>query len=154
MDLSIADDLDKTERLSPNLVRYESRVRRRNRGEMDISEDENQINNEFWPIEHPIEPPDEDQPVKCPMPVSSAINEQFSDSPRKRTEVSAAATKTMKKQGILEMVVEDHPGRPVRKRHHTSTLEGEQHTSSRMPPHPHHNITIFQMLQQFNNFQS
>ena len=29
---------------------------------------------EFWPIEHPMEPSDEDRPVKCPMPHSSVIN--------------------------------------------------------------------------------
>lgn len=29
---------------------------------------------EFWPIEHPSEPPDEDRPLKCPMPDSSVIN--------------------------------------------------------------------------------
>lgn len=28
---------------------------------------------EFWPLEHPTEPPDEDQPVKCPMLSTSAI---------------------------------------------------------------------------------
>ena len=32
-----------------------------------------EYNAEFWPIEHPVEPPDEDQPVKCPMPDSSVI---------------------------------------------------------------------------------
>lgn len=29
---------------------------------------------EFWPIEHPVEPSDEDRPVKCPIPHSSVIN--------------------------------------------------------------------------------
>ena len=29
---------------------------------------------EIWPVEHPMEPPDEDRPVKCPMPESSVIN--------------------------------------------------------------------------------
>lgn len=29
---------------------------------------------EFWPVEHPSEPPDEDHPLKCPMPDSSVIN--------------------------------------------------------------------------------
>ena len=28
---------------------------------------------EFWPVEHPMEPQDEDRPVKCPMPTSSVI---------------------------------------------------------------------------------
>lgn len=28
---------------------------------------------EFWPVEHPLEPPDEDRPVKCPMPSASSV---------------------------------------------------------------------------------
>ncbi|KAG7979669.1 hypothetical protein I3843_05G143000 [Carya illinoinensis] len=32
------------------------------------------VNMEFWPVEHPMEPPDEDRPVKCPMPHSSPLN--------------------------------------------------------------------------------
>lgn len=34
--------------------------------------DENEA--DFWPVEHPLEPRDEDRPVKCPMPESSVIN--------------------------------------------------------------------------------
>ena len=29
---------------------------------------------DFFPVEHPVEPTDEDRPVKCPMPESSVIN--------------------------------------------------------------------------------
>lgn len=28
---------------------------------------------EFWPVEHPLEPQDEDRPVKCPMPSASSV---------------------------------------------------------------------------------
>ena len=28
---------------------------------------------EFWPIEHPTEPLDEDRPLKCPMPHSPSL---------------------------------------------------------------------------------
>jgi len=31
-------------------------------------------NTDFFPVEHPMEPPDEDRPVKCPMPESSVIS--------------------------------------------------------------------------------
>lgn len=31
-------------------------------------------NTDFYPVEHPMEPPDEDRPVKCPMPESSVIS--------------------------------------------------------------------------------
>lgn len=50
---------------------------------MDFEQQQNQNNNgvvgeevdfEIWPVEHPMEPPDEDRPVKCPMPESSVIN--------------------------------------------------------------------------------
>lgn len=33
-----------------------------------------EVDFQFWPVEHPLEPPDEDRPVKCPMPDSSVIN--------------------------------------------------------------------------------
>lgn len=40
-----------------------------------ISENENGgHDSEFWPIEHPIEPLDEDQPVKCPVLNSAVLN--------------------------------------------------------------------------------
>lgn len=29
---------------------------------------------EFWPVEHPMEPQDEDRPVRCPIPTSSVVN--------------------------------------------------------------------------------
>lgn len=28
---------------------------------------------EFWPLQHPMEPDDQDRPVICPMPNSSSI---------------------------------------------------------------------------------
>lgn len=40
-----------------------------------ISGSENGVHDsEFWPIEHPIEPLDEDQPVKCPVLNSAVLN--------------------------------------------------------------------------------
>lgn len=33
-----------------------------------------EVDMEFWPVEHPMEPPDEDRPVKCPMPDSSVLD--------------------------------------------------------------------------------
>lgn len=41
---------------------------------MDWHHLEVEVDMDFWPVEHPMEPPDEDQPVKCPMPDSSVIN--------------------------------------------------------------------------------
>ncbi|KAM5567869.1 hypothetical protein ABKV19_015779 [Rosa sericea] len=121
---------------------------------------------EFWPIEHPSEPPDEDHPLKCPMPDSSVINDggtgRVSESnynssmPRKRTEVSSAAfMDEMVDQPPVPVPV---PVRAVRKRHHTLTRGGGDHIISplrRMPPHPPRplpaqSITVFQMLQQLD----
>ncbi|CAI9761932.1 unnamed protein product [Fraxinus pennsylvanica] len=28
---------------------------------------------EFWPVQHPSEPPEEDRPVECPMPAGSSV---------------------------------------------------------------------------------
>ncbi|XP_050374193.1 uncharacterized protein LOC126791761 isoform X2 [Argentina anserina] len=121
---------------------------------------------EFWPIEHPSEPPDEDHPLKCPMPDSSVINDggtaRVSESnynsslPRKRTEVSSPGfTDEMVDQPPVPVSV---PVRAVRKRHHTLTRGGGDHIISplrRMPPHPPRplpaqSITVFQMLQQLD----
>lgn len=33
-----------------------------------------QVSVEFKPIEHPVEPLDNDQPVKCPLPEPSILN--------------------------------------------------------------------------------
>ncbi|THF95570.1 hypothetical protein TEA_019007 [Camellia sinensis var. sinensis] len=41
---------------------------------MDLCQNGVECNTDFWPVEHPIEPPDEDQPVKCPKPDSSVMN--------------------------------------------------------------------------------
>ncbi|KAA8532412.1 hypothetical protein F0562_032450 [Nyssa sinensis] len=131
----------------------------RHRSGMEVHRNGVESEVEFWPIEHPIEPLDEDRPVKCPMPDSSVINdgrmhkEQFSENLRKRTELSTIMNKE-------EMVVltRQAPVRAARKRHHTLT-HGDQTITPllRMPPLyplPTQNITIFQMLQQFNEFES
>ncbi|XP_028118526.1 uncharacterized protein LOC114316070 [Camellia sinensis] len=121
---------------------------------MDVCQNGVDCNKELWPIEHPVEPPDEDQPVKCPMPHTSLVNEWFSDSMRKRTDISAV----MNEEGMM-VVAAEPPAQAVRKRHHTSTHE-DRHTLTpllRMPPlhpFPTHSITIFQMLHQFNKFES
>ncbi|KAL6970077.1 hypothetical protein U1Q18_029783 [Sarracenia purpurea var. burkii] len=122
---------------------------------MDVIQNGQEHNTEFWPIEHPLEPPDEDEPVKCPMPDSSVIKdgrmpeEWFSASLRKRMDLSAV----MNKEGTVAAAVttKEPPTRAVRKRHHDASTH-EDHTILtplfRMPPlHPRttHNITITQM---------
>ncbi|KAH7841432.1 hypothetical protein Vadar_029807 [Vaccinium darrowii] len=118
-----------------------------------------EFNAHFWPIEHPVEPPDEDQPVKCPIPPhSSVINEEgFSDSLRKRTEASGATNK----EATMMMVAsaDEPPPRALRKRHCTSTTHGDHriltssHPFRTLPPirplNPaRHDIIIYETLQQ------
>ncbi|XP_059659156.1 uncharacterized protein LOC132305542 isoform X2 [Cornus florida] len=155
MGFSCESDFDK-ESLIP--VIDETRETRL-RGGMDVHQNGFQSEVEFWPVEHPIEPLDEDRPVKCPMPDSSIINdgqiheERFPESLRKRTEQSAVVNK----EGMMVMSREP-PVRAVRKRHHTLTRRDQTITPLlRMPPlHPlpAQNVTIFQMLQHFDKFQS
>jgi len=40
---------------------------------MEYDEETNQFDVEFCPVEHPIEPEEEDRPVKCPVPISSSL---------------------------------------------------------------------------------
>ncbi|GAA0147493.1 hypothetical protein Leryth_002924 [Lithospermum erythrorhizon] len=77
---------------------------------------------EFWPLEHPTEPSEEDKPVKCPMPYSSAANNNsresdqlmMHDSLRKRTEFSTTTTN----RGRISIELGEPPAQAVRKRHH------------------------------------
>lgn len=32
-----------------------------------------ELEGEFWPVEHPLEPGEEDRPVKCPIPTASSV---------------------------------------------------------------------------------
>lgn len=40
---------------------------------MEYDEENNQLDVEFCPVEHPVEPEEEDHPVKCPVPISSSL---------------------------------------------------------------------------------
>ncbi|GMY18124.1 hypothetical protein FCV25MIE_13363 [Fagus crenata] len=122
------------------------------------------VDMEFWPVEHPMEPPDEDRPVKCPMPDSSVINEggmnekRLSESSMRRRAEVAVQPAGVNRQRVAAVVDADPPVRAVRKRHHTLT-RGDHIMTPLMrmpplPPLPNQNITIFQMLQQFDNFES
>ncbi|OMO72555.1 hypothetical protein COLO4_27577 [Corchorus olitorius] len=126
------------------------------KGDMDLHHNNAiEFDIEFWPVEHPMEPPDEDRPVKCPMPASSSINidrKSFEESSRKRSEVPE-----MGARGVA--VATAPPARAVRKRHH-HTLTPDDHIMKPLvrmpplPPLPTQNLTIFQMLQEFDKFNS
>ncbi|OMO60795.1 hypothetical protein CCACVL1_23866 [Corchorus capsularis] len=131
---------------------------RDHKGDMDLHHNNNAIefDIEFWPVEHPMEPPDEDRPVKCPMPASSSINidrKSFEESSRKRSEVPEMAAR-----GVA--VATAPPVRAVRKRHHHTLTPVDDHIMKPLvrmpplPPLPTQNLTIFQMLQEFDKFNS
>lgn len=81
--------------------------------------------------------------------------DRYSESLRKRVEVSTMVNKEGK---VAECAEEEPPIRAVRKRHHTLT-QGD-HTITpllRMPPIPRfptQDVTVFQMLRQFDKFES
>ncbi|XP_020975621.1 uncharacterized protein LOC107632098 isoform X1 [Arachis ipaensis] len=123
----------------------------------------NENNTDFFPVEHPMEPTDEDRPVKCPMPESSVINnndggvhdKRHAESLRKRVEISEATV-----EGGRVATLDTEPrARGVRKRHHTLTHGGDLVMTPliRMPTPPplpsHQNIAIFEMLQQLDKFE-
>ncbi|RDY00358.1 hypothetical protein CR513_16469, partial [Mucuna pruriens] len=117
---------------------------------------------DFCPVEHPMEPPDEDRPVKCPMPESSVINDErmhekrFAESVRKRGET----TRVVADGERTTTMDAEPPARGVRKRHHTLTHGGGDLVMTplmrmpSLPPLPSQNITIFQVLQQLDKFES
>ncbi|CAL5213933.1 unnamed protein product [Lathyrus oleraceus] len=117
-------------------------------------------NTDFFPVEHPLEPPDEDRPVKCPMPESSVISDERmhekrkTESIRKREEISGAGRRTAATDTGA-------PARGVRKRHHTLThgsggdiVMTPLMRMPSLPPLQSQNITIFQVLQQLDKFES
>jgi len=142
---------------------------------------------EFWPVEHPMEPQDEDRPVKCPMPTSSVIKVKIvltlarrknscrcmhsdiinicyilkngrahEESLEKRAD-DLPLPAVMNKQGIFVVAAEPQV-RAVRKRHHTLTrpdhrvIEPNLARMASLPAIPTQNVTIFQMLQEFDKF--
>ncbi|XP_039055053.1 uncharacterized protein LOC120197702 [Hibiscus syriacus] len=115
----------------------------------------------FCPFEHPMEPPDEDRPVKCPMSAAAASSSidygkgregrVAAESSRKRSEQPTTVN-----NGIVGMAMtEEPPIRAVRKRHHTLTRDNHIKTEPfitkpSLPPIPPHTLTTSQMLNRFD----
>ncbi|KAL4353264.1 hypothetical protein GQ457_06G000400 [Hibiscus cannabinus] len=102
----------------------------------------------FWPVQHPMEPQDEDRPVKCPMSSSSSIHdgkghEERVESSRKRSEQPAMPN---------NRTAAEPPVRAVRKRHHRLTCDNHVSAEPAVPPiqPSHQTLTISQMLKQFD----
>ncbi|TYJ41035.1 hypothetical protein E1A91_A04G183500v1 [Gossypium mustelinum] len=111
---------------------------------------------DFWPVEHPMEPQDEDRPVKCPMSAASSINNGkgheemvVGESSRKRSE----QPQTVNGIGVAAMT--EPLVRAVRKRQHTLTSDNHVTVEPRigkpsLPPIPTPTLTGSQMLQQLD----
>uniref|UniRef100_A0A6N2M5I6 Uncharacterized protein n=1 Tax=Salix viminalis TaxID=40686 RepID=A0A6N2M5I6_SALVM len=152
------DDFEKNESHEAPLI-IESGVTRARGGYMDLQNHSAELDVEFWPVEHPMEPRDEDRPVKCPMPTSSVIKngKAHEESLGKRAD-DLPLPAVMNKQGIF-MVAAEPQVRAVRKRHHTLTRPDHRVIApnvTRMASLPaiptDQNVTIFQMLREFDEF--
>ncbi|KAF8389661.1 hypothetical protein HHK36_024180 [Tetracentron sinense] len=63
-----------------------------------------EANVEFKPIDHPTEPPDEDWPVKCPMPDYSVLNEKqaiMGLQPQEKAHVDEKTVVVISKQWLI-----------------------------------------------------
>ncbi|KAF5747530.1 hypothetical protein HS088_TW05G00253 [Tripterygium wilfordii] len=92
---------------------------------------------EFGPLEHPMEPPEEDRPVKCPMPSSSVINmDREMHEERQCFRKTAESPAGVNMEGIVSETTEP-PERAARKRHHKLTHGDHIITPlPRIPPFP------------------
>ncbi|CAN8266829.1 unnamed protein product [Cochlearia groenlandica] len=117
---------------------------------MEYVEENNQCNVEFCPVEHPVEPEEEDRPVKCPVPVSSSLIHNY-------------ATEKSKQEWVKQRASSETPVYPpprhirnVRKRHNSFVEHGnnnntlftrsshdEEETTSRRS-----NVTFYRLLSQ------
>ncbi|XP_039018947.1 uncharacterized protein LOC120150322 [Hibiscus syriacus] len=116
----------------------------------------------FWPIEHPMEPQDEDLPVKCPMPASSSSSSSMDDGKGHEERVAAESSRKRSEQpkmvnnGNVAETAAEPPVRAIRKRHHMLTCDN--HITAKpligklaLPPiPPSQTLTISQMLKQFD----
>ncbi|KAL9389728.1 hypothetical protein POPTR_010G101500v4 [Populus trichocarpa] len=153
------DDFEKNESHGVPLI-IESGETRARGGYMDLQHHHHPVefDVEFWPVEHPMEPQDEDRPVKCPMPTSSVIKNgrAHEESLEKRAD-DLPLPAVMNKQGIFVVAAEPQV-RAVRKRHHTLTRPDHRVIApnlarmASLPAIPTQNVTIFQMLQEFDKF--
>ncbi|GLT96821.1 hypothetical protein SLE2022_144190 [Rubroshorea leprosula] len=156
MGFSCEDDLEKID--SEVILIDESRESKQRAG-MDFQYHhgngiEFDLDVEFWPVEHPMEPPDEDRPVKCPIPTASSV---INDGKMKQERTTESLLRGKEQPEMKKVAIQatERPIRAVRKRQHT--LIRDDHSMkplTRMPPLPTQNITIFQMLQEVDKFES
>ncbi|XAR69670.1 hypothetical protein NMG60_11001359 [Bertholletia excelsa] len=101
---------------------------------MNVCQNRVECNIEFRLIEHPIEPLNEDQPVKCPLIDSLHMNnKQFPVSPQKKKKEVFSA---MHKDGVVVIFAEPLV-QAVCKRHHTN-INGDHRFISLLRNPSHH----------------
>ncbi|KAK8491579.1 hypothetical protein V6N13_110203 [Hibiscus sabdariffa] len=95
----------------------------------------------FWPVQHPMEPQDEDRPVKCPMSASSSSSSSsIHDGKGHEERVALAAESSRKRSEQPAMpnnrTAAEPPVRAVRKRHHRLTCDNHTSAEPAVPPIP------------------
>ncbi|KFK33410.1 hypothetical protein AALP_AA5G009200 [Arabis alpina] len=128
---------------------------------MEYDEEMNHFDVEFCPVEHPVEPEEQDRPVKCPVPISSSLIHNS----REKTKPD-----WFKHRASCETPVYPPPRHHVRnvRKRHNSNVEGNNNnnfftrssistsrsnnddvtTTSRRS-----NLTIYRLLQQVHEFE-
>ncbi|XP_010513930.1 PREDICTED: uncharacterized protein LOC104789955 isoform X1 [Camelina sativa] len=109
----------------------------------------NQFDVEFCPVEHPVEPEEEDRPVKCPVPISSSLVHK----PMEKSKPGWVKHRASSYETSVYPPPPRHHVRNVRKRHNSFDVEGNNNFFTRS----HHddetttsrrsNITIYRVLQ-------
>ncbi|XP_020599567.1 uncharacterized protein LOC110038978 [Phalaenopsis equestris] len=119
-------------------------------GKCDAREEESEwieFDAEFKPMEHPLEPLEEDQPLQCPIPDSSFLNQEKYELKQRRLVDELLKSKEPSEEdeeSILPLQAEP-------KRHHKI----HQHSSIQpQPPFWGSHYNIFQVFQQCKDFSS
>lgn len=147
---------------------------------MEYDEETNQFDVEFCPVEHPVEPEEEDRPVKCPVPVSSSLIHvslvswkfnytkisHFNDYIIVKSILTVKKSMEKSKPGWVkhrdsyETPVYPPPRqhvRNVRKRHNSFDVEGNSNFFTRSHDDEttsrRSNVTIYRVLQQVHEFE-
>ncbi|KAG7563273.1 hypothetical protein ISN44_As10g000960 [Arabidopsis suecica] len=119
---------------------------------MEYDEETNQFDVEFCPVEHPVEPEEEDRPVKCPVPISSSLIHKSTEKSKPGWVKHRASYETTPVYPPPR-----HHVRNVRKRHNSFDVERnnnfftrshDDETTSRRS-----NVTIYRVLQQVHEFE-
>ncbi|KAI4373185.1 hypothetical protein MLD38_011341 [Melastoma candidum] len=110
---------------------------------------------EFCPVEHPLEPLDNDQPVKCPMVNSSANNGQWR---MIQERVPPSIRRISRVEDMKKKLVNPSNSAAnhlVRKRHYSITDGDIILTPVRItPPRPSDSTALFRMCQGIDRFNT